>query len=88
MTDGGGAAEFVVDGENGTLLPLTSDPAPLQRAIEALLADPARLQGHVNRDKHRLRTYDGQAEELLGYLRAVTAARQPADPPIPALLAC
>ncbi len=82
---GSGAAEFIVDGENGTLIPLTSDPAPLQRAVEALLAHPERLDGHMNQYKARLNTYDAQAEELYGYLRGVTRATQPADPLVPAL---
>ena len=84
-TDGIGAAEFIVEGENGNLIPLTSDPAPLQRAVEALLAHPERLRGHVNHYKDRLRSYDQQADELHRFLTEVTAAKQPADPLQPAL---
>ncbi|MBV9747489.1 MAG: glycosyltransferase [Acetobacteraceae bacterium] len=64
VTEGGGAAEFVVDGENGTVLPLLNDPRPLRMAAEALLADPAPLMRHLNPYKHQLRTYEEQAVEL------------------------
>ncbi|HYZ61328.1 MAG TPA: glycosyltransferase, partial [Acetobacteraceae bacterium] len=64
VTEGGGAAEFVVDGENGTVIALVNDPAPLRGAVERLLADKARVIGHRNAYKDRLRTYAAQAEEL------------------------
>ncbi len=73
VTEGVGAAEFVVDGENGTVIPLVNDPRPLREAVEALLAAPERLAGHVNRHKALLNTYDAQAEDLHGMLeRAVS----------------
>lgn len=71
VTEGGGAAEFVVDGENGTVIPLVNDKRPLQAAIEALLARPDRLRGHVNHYKDRIASYDDQAEELHGMLRSI-----------------
>jgi len=42
-TDGGGPAEAVADGVNGTLIPLDGKPDGLQAAVEALLDDPGRL---------------------------------------------
>ena len=75
VTAGGGAAEFVVPGENGTVIPLVNDPAPLQAAIEALLADAPRLLNHVNPHKALLTTYDQQAEELHGMLQSIARPR-------------
>ncbi len=69
VTEGVGAAEFVVDAENGTVIPLINDPRPLREAVQALLAAPGRLAGHVNRHKGRLHTYDAQAEALHGMLK-------------------
>jgi O-antigen biosynthesis protein len=68
VTEGGGAAEFVVNGENGTIIPLVNDPRPLRDAILELLKDWQRLSGHVNPHKRLLRTYDMQADELRGIL--------------------
>ncbi|GAC1342130.1 MAG: hypothetical protein NVSMB18_15620 [Acetobacteraceae bacterium] len=72
---GGGASELVVDGENGTLIPLTSDPRPLRAAAEALLAEPGRLAGHVNRHKAGLHGYDRQAAELRRLLQGAAVDR-------------
>ena len=40
----GGLPEFIVDGENGFLMPGTDEPLALADRIDALLADPARLE--------------------------------------------
>ncbi|MBC7801777.1 MAG: glycosyltransferase, partial [Gemmatimonadaceae bacterium] len=71
VTEGGGAAEFVVDGENGTIIPLLNDAKPLQAAIEDLMAAPQRLCGHGNGHKGLLKTFAMQAEELHGMLASV-----------------
>jgi glycosyltransferase involved in cell wall biosynthesis len=42
-TEGGGPAEAVADGVNGTLIPLDGKPDGLLAAVEALLEDPGRL---------------------------------------------
>jgi glycosyltransferase involved in cell wall biosynthesis len=42
-TDGGGPAEAVHDGVNGTIIPLDGKPDRLQAAVESLLADPRHL---------------------------------------------
>jgi len=71
VSDAGGAAEDVVDGENGTLIPLTDDPTPLRDAILALLRNPDRLAEYRNPYKGQIVTVDRQAEELAGILRRV-----------------
>ncbi|EHH67804.1 glycosyltransferase [Gluconobacter morbifer] len=67
----GGQSEDVVDGVNGTYLPLDGKAQTLARAIEALLDSPERFEGYVNPFKDRLATYEQQASELLGYLQDV-----------------
>ena len=71
VTEGGGAADFVTDGENGTKIPLVNDPRPLQAAVEQLLAMPERIIGHTNPHKGRIVGYAHQAEELHGMLRSI-----------------
>lgn len=69
-TDAGGAAEDIIEGINGTVVPLTDDPGPLRDAIAALLRNPERLAGYVNPHKSRIRDFDAQAEELAGLLQS------------------
>ncbi|OYX29290.1 MAG: hypothetical protein B7Y99_13435 [Caulobacterales bacterium 32-69-10] len=76
-TDAGGAAEDIVDGENGTVIPLGADETPLKGAIAALLDHPERLAGWRNPYKDRIVGFDAQAEELAGFLRE--AADQPPE---------
>jgi O-antigen biosynthesis protein len=64
VTEGGGAAESVVNGANGTIIPLINDAGPLQDAIRELLNYRPGLSNHVNAHKGLLRTYDVQADEL------------------------
>lgn len=73
VTEGGGAAEFVVDGENGTMIPLVNDPRPLQAAIEGLLAAPERIIAHENPHKGRIVGYAHQADELHEMLRSIVS---------------
>jgi glycosyltransferase involved in cell wall biosynthesis len=68
VTEGVGAAEFVVHRENGTIIPLANDPRPLRDAILGLLSDRQRLSVHVNKHKRLLPTYDMQADELIEIL--------------------
>jgi glycosyltransferase involved in cell wall biosynthesis len=77
-TDGGGAAEDIVPGENGTIIPIGADETPLRDAIAAILDHPERLAGWHNPYKDRIRTFDGQAEELAAMLQR--AAGRPARP--------
>jgi len=78
-TDAGGAAEDIVPGENGDVIPIGNDEAPLRQAIAALLDQPQRLAGFVNPYKDRIVGFDRQAEELAGMLKA--AAGQAGDAP-------
>jgi glycosyltransferase involved in cell wall biosynthesis len=64
LTDSGGAVEDVVDGKNGTIIPITDDEGPLRAAIMQVLADPKRLDGYANPHKSRIASFDTQADEL------------------------
>ena len=70
-TDGGGTVEDIVDGVNGTIIPLDDNHENLRDAVLALLDRPDRLAGYRNLYKDRIVTYDAQAEELHGILRDV-----------------
>jgi glycosyltransferase involved in cell wall biosynthesis len=72
-TDCGGPVEDVRDGVNGTIIPMTARPEPLRAAITALLDDPARLAGHVNPEKARLRSFADQEAELFRLLSEIAA---------------
>jgi glycosyltransferase involved in cell wall biosynthesis len=72
-TDGGGPADAITDGVNGTLIPLDGQHHNLQRAVQALLDDPARLTGYRNPLKHDIAGYDDQAAHLRGVLAHVAA---------------
>mgnify|MGYP001252257505 CR=1 FL=1 len=69
----GGQAEDIVDGVNGTLIPLNGQPEPLQLAVEALLAQPDRFNDYVNPLKDHLPTFEGQAKELEMFLQSVVS---------------
>lgn len=73
-TDAGGAAEDIVPGENGTLIPIGPDEAPLRDAIAAILDHPERLAGWSNPHKGRIRGFDEQADELAAMLRTAAGA--------------
>ncbi|HTR16433.1 MAG TPA: glycosyltransferase [Acetobacteraceae bacterium] len=70
-TRGGAAEEDIIDGVNGTLIPLDGRHEKLRDAIAALLDAPERLASFVNPAKETLTGYDAQAEELRGMLAAV-----------------
>jgi glycosyltransferase involved in cell wall biosynthesis len=73
VTDAGGAAEDVVPGENGTIIPLGDDVGPLAAEVERLLVNPSVLDGYRNPYKDRIATYEEQAEELARFLRSAIA---------------
>lgn len=77
-TDAGGAAEDIVPGENGEVIPIGADEGPLRDAIGALLERPERLSGYVNPHKARIVSFDRQAEELAQMLREAAASGPPA----------
>ena len=68
-TAGGGPAEAVQDGVNGTLIPLDGRPEALQAAVENLLAAPGRLAGYRNPHAGEIMGYAAQAEALWATLR-------------------
>mgnify|MGYP004706541429 FL=1 len=67
----GGQSEDVVDGVNGTYLPIDGRAETLAAAVEAILDQPGKFDGYVNPFKDRLATYEAQTEELLGFLEGV-----------------
>ncbi|CDG38615.1 MULTISPECIES: glycosyltransferase [Asaia] len=60
----GGQSEEIVDGVNGSLIPIINDPAPLQAAVEAILDQKDRFDHYVNPNKASLPNYEDQAAEL------------------------
>jgi glycosyltransferase involved in cell wall biosynthesis len=80
-TEGGGQAEEIRDGENGTLIPLDGRAEPLRRAVVDLLDDPARFDSYRNIHARSLASYDDQAVELLAMIRTVTSAAPTAPHP-------
>ncbi len=67
-TDSGGAAEEIVEGVNGTIVPLGNDPEPLAAAIEDALARRDAIRAHVNPFKGEIATLEAQADELHAFL--------------------
>jgi len=75
----GGQAEEIVEGVNGNLIPISKQVAPLRGAVEALLRNPAHLDGFVNPRKSHLPTYLQQAEELLSVYGRIIARHKTAE---------
>jgi glycosyltransferase involved in cell wall biosynthesis len=73
-TDGGGPAEAVNDGVNGTIIPLDGKTDALQTAIESILADPSRLSRSPLANTG-IMDFAEQAPQLHGHLHGV--ARKP-----------
>ena len=67
-TDSGGAAEEIVEGVNGTIVPLGNDPSALAAAIEAALNRKDTIRAHVNPFKDGIATLAEQAGELHAFL--------------------
>ena len=70
-TAGGGPAEAITAGVNGTIIPLDGQHHALQRAISALLDDPARLAGYRNPRAGDVIGYETQAVQLRALLAGV-----------------
>jgi glycosyltransferase involved in cell wall biosynthesis len=88
-TAGGGPAEAITDGVNGTIIPLDGQFLTLQQAILALLDNPQRLFGYRNPESGTIIGYDTQAAELREILVGVMGGRQgwgecaiPPKPPV------
>ncbi len=74
-TAGGGPAEAIVDGVNGTLIPLDGRHEKLSAAVEALLDRPGRLAGYRNPRASEIMDYAAQAEALHGILTGVVSRK-------------
>ena len=70
-TDSGGAAEEIVLGVNGTIVPLGNDPAALAAGIEDALRRKDAIRAHVNPFKDGIATLEEQAGELHAFLAEV-----------------
>ncbi len=79
-TDAGGVVEDVVDGVNGTIIPLTASGEVLAAAMAQALERRAELATFENPYRAQIANYDTQAEELHGFL-AEAAARGLTIPP-------
>jgi len=77
-TDGGGPAEAIAHGVNGTLIPLDGRSEPLRAAVEALLDRPDRLANHRNPHAAEIIGYTTQATALHDILQRV-AGQEPKD---------
>ncbi len=75
-TAGGGPAEAITDGVNGTLIPLDGRHEPLQAAIAALLDRPGQLAGYRNPLAGAIMDYGAQADALHATLTRIAAARR------------
>jgi glycosyltransferase involved in cell wall biosynthesis len=73
-TDGGGPAEAITDGVNGTLLPLDGRFEPLADAIAGLIANSDRLRGLRNPHAGAIMDFDAQAVALHATLAKIVAA--------------
>jgi glycosyltransferase involved in cell wall biosynthesis len=73
-TEGGGPAEAIVDGVNGTLIPLDGRTEPLRDAILAILDRPGRLAGYRNPHAGAIMDYAAQAAALHATLTRVAGA--------------
>jgi glycosyltransferase involved in cell wall biosynthesis len=67
-TDGGGPAEAISDGKNGTLIPLDGRHDGLLDAVISLLEDPAKLDRFTPPPVGTILDYDAQAIALHGTL--------------------
>ncbi len=68
----GGQSEDVVEGVNGTYLPIDGRSEALAEAMRMLVAEPSRFDGYVNRLKETLCTFDAQSDDLLEHLKRVS----------------
>ena len=68
-TDGGGTVEDIRPGENGDIIPLSSDPRPLAEAIQRCIERD--WSSYTNPYKADLQTYHNQAIELDSQFRDI-----------------
>ncbi len=79
-TEGGGPAEAITQGRNGTLIPLDGGHEGLRRAVEALLDEPARLAAFVNPARADIIDYQAQADALRATLARVASGHAATNP--------
>lgn len=79
LTDAGGSVEEVVDGENGTIIPI-HDQAALRDAIRLVLQDPGRLANYRNPYRDWIVTFDEQAAQLHALLTGAAAEPTTGEP--------
>ncbi|AZL73833.1 DUF535 domain-containing protein [Pseudomonas oryziphila] len=79
-TDAGGTVEDIVDGVNGTIIPLSSDPRYLREALADALEHPERFAHPHNAFKGSITLCSDQALELQGIYADVIAGIATADP--------
>jgi glycosyltransferase involved in cell wall biosynthesis len=75
VSDAGSVAEDCVDGVNGTIIPMTPDPKPLQDAVEQLLCEH-RPESFRNPFRRSIVTIDEQGKALNKALRNLLACGQ------------
>ncbi|WP_449434911.1 glycosyltransferase family 4 protein [Pseudomonas putida] len=70
-TNAGGTVEDIVDGVNGTIIPLSADPKYLSQALSDVLGNQARYLQHRNTFKRSITLCSDQALELQGFYEEV-----------------
>ena len=70
-TESGGTVEDMRDGENATIIPLSTDPTFLKKAVEDCIARD--WKNYTNPYKSDIKTYHDQAEELHSFFMEVVA---------------
>lgn len=71
----GGQGEDIVDGENGTLIPMDGQAETLKKAVEALISQPGFLDHYTNPYKDQIQTYEHQAESVYDLLVEASLAQ-------------
>nr|WP_252088989.1 DUF535 family protein [Pseudomonas sp. MWU13-3659] len=84
-TDAGGTVEDIVDGVNGTIIPLSSDERYLREVLDDILDHPQRYVQHRNRFKDGITLCSDQALELQGIYQDVVHVSEPAGQPSSAI---
>jgi len=84
-THAGGTVEDIVDGVNGTLIPLSANEKYLRAALAEILEHPERYRQHRNTFKHSITLCSDQALDLLGVYDEVLSLSSPAGTPPSAL---
>ncbi|MBL9148477.1 MAG: glycosyltransferase family 4 protein [Phycisphaerae bacterium] len=78
VSDAGGLPTVVRDGETGIVLPTSAGPAEWARAVESLVADPARYVRLATEARRRAQlefTWDRWAERMLDLVHRAVVAR-------------